>query len=359
MINGAEYLHAEDQLAAPCSPCLSVADWLERELPEPDFLLGEWLSTTDRALLVADTGLGKTHLGLAVATAVSLGRGFLHWSGRPKPARVLYIDGEMSRRLMKIRLKDVVRRAGDTPKALFVLSREDFPTLDPLNTQPGQDFIDQKIDELGGIDLVVFDNIMSLLTGDMAEAEPWQQTLPWIYSLTRRSVGQLWIHHTGYNTSHGYGTKTREWHLESVALMTKAERANADIAFALEFTKARNRTPSNRADFASVTITMTDDEWSVEGATAKPGKPPSPLAQKYHAALQDACVVGGAVRPQTAGRQAVSEGEWKAECAGLRLLDTAEGKGDTDRALFSKYRRELIAANWITCNGDLAWSMRP
>jgi hypothetical protein len=29
----------------------------------------------------------------------------------------------------------------------------------------------------------------------------------------------------------------------------------------------------------------------------------------------------------------------------------------SDRATLSKYRAELVAANWIACNGDLTWSI--
>jgi hypothetical protein len=32
----------------------------------------------------------------------------------------------------------------------------------------------------------------------MKDEEPWQDTLPWIRSLTNRSIGQLWVHHTGH-----------------------------------------------------------------------------------------------------------------------------------------------------------------
>ena len=60
---------------------LTVADWIARDLPEPEFVMGHWLSTTSRALLVAPTGLGKTNFALALAAAMAAGESFLHWQG--------------------------------------------------------------------------------------------------------------------------------------------------------------------------------------------------------------------------------------------------------------------------------------
>jgi RecA-family ATPase len=57
----------------------TVASWLSRDIPSPDFLLGLWLSTSTRALLVGATGLGKTMLGLEIAFAVAAKVAFLHW----------------------------------------------------------------------------------------------------------------------------------------------------------------------------------------------------------------------------------------------------------------------------------------
>ena len=77
--------------------CLSVEAWLERDLPAPDFLLGDVFSTTSRGELIGPTGLGKTNLCLAMACGKAAGVGFLHLDSR-RPAKVLYVDGELSRR---------------------------------------------------------------------------------------------------------------------------------------------------------------------------------------------------------------------------------------------------------------------
>jgi hypothetical protein len=88
-------------------------NWLDRETAAPDFLLGELLSTTNRLMLMAPSGLGKTNFALAGAMALAVGRDFLRWRV-PRTVRVLYIDGEMSERMMRSRLEDTVRRNGAT-----------------------------------------------------------------------------------------------------------------------------------------------------------------------------------------------------------------------------------------------------
>jgi hypothetical protein len=74
--------------ATPRGPCLSIEEWCSRSIAEPDFLLGELFSTTTRAEIVAETGIGKTNVELAMAFGMADGTGFLHWRGA-RSAKVL------------------------------------------------------------------------------------------------------------------------------------------------------------------------------------------------------------------------------------------------------------------------------
>jgi AAA domain len=340
--------------------CLSIAQWQARELPPPDRLLGSCFTTDCRALGAAATGLGKTNIFMAMGIAMAAGQSFLHWDC-PRQARVLFIDGEMSKRLLRSRLDDAARRLGSVPQGFFALCRDDVEDMPPLNTPEGQGFIDKVIKDIGGVDFVEFDNVQSLLIGDMKEEESWAETLPWIKSLTRRKIGQLWIHHTGHDEQRAYGTSTRLWQLDTVILLERIDRPNVDIAFTLKFTKARERTPENRADFEPVVIVLADDAWHVEGAPpSATSRKPSPKALAFHGALLDALAVSGKPRPESANRPSVTADQWKGECCRLGLIQGPEpGKklADKERSLFNKYRLELIASRWVASNADYAWNM--
>jgi hypothetical protein len=330
---------------------LAIAEWLERVLPEPDRLMGEWLTTTTRVLLNAPTGLGKTNFALALAAHIAAGVAFLHWSAH-RPARVLFIDGEMSRRLLKRRAQDVCRRCGLVPENLFLLSHEDIEGFQPLNTPAGKAFIEQVIKKLGGIDLVIFDNVMALTAGNKSEEDGWGLVLPLITALTKAGTGQIWIHHTGHDKSRGYGTSTREWRMDTVIHLTEHRRADTDVSFTLEFQKARERTPETRRDFEDVTIALVNDEWAVEApAIAAPGHL-SPLGQKFLDALHNA--LAGETTTQRYGRRAVTLELWKAECFKIGILDRDKTPKQIG-SVWSKYRLELIAANRVACDETMAW----
>src|SRR5438552_9605282 len=211
---------------------LSLADWAKRQLPPPDCVCGSWLTTTSRVLLWAETGIGKTVLSLALGMRMAAGRTFLHWLA-PRPARLLYVDGEMSSRLLKQRLAEETARLGVQPDSFFALSWEDIPDFQPLNTPEGQAAIEAVIrHRLGGsLDFAIFDNVMALIAGSQKDEEGWSQTPPWIKSLTKRRVGQLWLHHTGHDATRSYGTKTREWQMDTVISLQSVARDDTDVSF--------------------------------------------------------------------------------------------------------------------------------
>jgi hypothetical protein len=137
---------------------------------------------------------------------------------------------------------------------------------------------------------------------------------------------------------------------------TKAERADTDVSFKLEFRKARERRPDNRADFETVNVCLLHGRWESDAsASAKSASKVSPMGMKYLEALQN--VVGSGEQPKSKrlhGRHAVHNDDWKAECQLLGLLDP-EALANSQRAKFYKYRGELVAANQVACEGLYTW----
>ena len=337
--------HIEVREAIP----LSIEAWLKRELPVPDRLLGEWLTTTSRTIMSAATGIGKTNFGLAFAAHAAAGVDFLHWRAH-RSCRVLFVDGEMSRGLLKLRVGDAVRRLRAVPDGLYLLSHEDFEDFRPLNTPEGVAFISRIIQDIGGIDLAVFDNIMSLTVGNQKDPDAWAATEPLVKQLTKSAIGQVWIDHTGHDTNRGYGSNTKTWRMDTVIHLTEVKRAGTDVSFSLEFRKARGRTPETRRDFEDVTIALVNDEWTSSASAGHRGKA-SPLGARFLESLRDAMTAG----PTTTFQKwnAIKDEYWRAECVTRGLIDPS--KPDSARTLFNKHKRELIGHNLISCNNDLVW----
>jgi hypothetical protein len=91
--------------------------------------------------------------------------------------------------------------------------------------------------------MIMFDNIMSLIAGDQKDEEGWRQAMPWILALSKRSISQLWVHHTGHDGSRSYGTKTREWQMENHIHLNRVDRPDTDVSFSWAFKKG-SRTQS-------------------------------------------------------------------------------------------------------------------
>lgn len=347
---------------------LSAAGWLERDIPEPDRLLGDVLTTTTRMFLVGKTGLGKTMLGLAMAAGIAGGAPVLHWpAGRP--ARVLYIDGEMPAELIKPRTRDTLRRLGPAAALaannLFIFGRdiEDevrsasnaIPGFEPLNTEAGQNFILALIQAIGGVDLVVFDNVMSLLSGDQKEEQTWAEAQRLVMQLTAKRIGQLWLDHTGHNTERQYGSSTKSWRFDTVAVMKAIEGVPdpAATAFTLSFDKTRRRTPDNWQQFAASVVRLADDVWtSTPAAPAEApretDKPPSPDALRRYELLTTLLA--------RTGRDSATVPEWYAECCNAGIDDlppkgATSAQRDKATASFRARRSELVKKRWIQING--------
>ena len=354
---------------------LAIEAWADREMPPADRLLGDLVTTTTRMFLVGRTGLGKTLLALALATGMANGDGFMHWRSS-RPARVLVIDGEMPGELIRQRAIEALRRAGMPPPPgnlmIYARDMEDdfaarFPTLGrmpPLNTEGGRNWVLSLLDQIGGVDVVIFDNVMSLIGGDQKDEVPWTETLPLVQALTGRRVGQVWLDHTGHNQDRQYGSSTKAWRFDAVGIMAplpEDQKARNELAFTLSFDhpgKARRRTPDNWQDFQACTIRLADDRWTSEPASKAggSGRGLSPTAQMFHRALLDALAVA-----DPSGK--TTRAAWYAECVRTGLATAIEREDDhrakeAKRFRFRKYLTEIRTAGLIGVDGEAITDLR-
>jgi hypothetical protein len=243
-----------------------ATQWHDRKIPPPDPLLGHLFMTGSRILFAAETGMGKTLIGLGWAFAMALGKDFLHWKSH-RPAHVLYIDGELPRDLLQERIDtayrffDIDPSQPNRPQGPLLLSHEDHLDMPPIDTREGQEWLDEKLKGMGKLDFIVFDNMQALCSGNMKDEEGWRTLKRYARKLAQHRIGQLWIHHTGRNKTHAYGTSTREWGMETV-MVGEAFGTQDHPNFILKFTKATRRKPSNARDFMTGILALKDGKWT-------------------------------------------------------------------------------------------------
>ena len=247
---------------------LLLSAWLKRKLPPRDYLLGNVFCTTSRWLIFGDTGIGKTLFACPWRARWRRAIPSLRWEGRRK-ARVMYLDGEMRAETFKERMQLLADEFG-ADLSLFGYNRDVLrpDEMQPLNTPEGAKWLWREIEAVQP-DVIFFDSIMCLLAGTMGEEESWAPVKLLMRKISSNRIGQVWLHHTGSRIrAKGFGTKTREWEMDTVLSLTTTPDEQGIIA---EFKKARLRTPQTADQFKPRTIVRDPNGWTMTGeGTATP-----------------------------------------------------------------------------------------
>jgi putative DNA primase/helicase len=239
---------------------IEIADFLALDLPPREMLLDPWLPRQGLSMIYAPRGVGKTYLALSVAYALASGGSVLRWRA-PRPAGVLYIDGEMPAVVMQERLAALVRSSDAVPRApLQILSTDTQPDGVPMPdlTRPEDHAALDPL--LGGVEVIIVDNISTLCrTGRENEAESWLPVQGW--ALRQRASGRsvVFIHHAGKGGAQR-GTSRREDVLDTViALRRPAEYVPQDGAvFVVEYEKCRGIHGNDVTPFEARLATLPD-----------------------------------------------------------------------------------------------------
>jgi len=178
---------------------VTIHELLSLTLPERESLLHPIILTQSLNMIHSWRGIGKTHVGLAMAFAVSSGGTFLKWYA-PTPRGVLYIDGEMPACSLQERLADIAAASDKEPLPdFFRIITPDLQESGPmpdLSTTEGQALVDSMITPETA--LIIVDNISCLCrTGRENESESWLPVQGW--ALRHRACGRsiIFIHHSG------------------------------------------------------------------------------------------------------------------------------------------------------------------
>jgi hypothetical protein len=355
-IDRAQPYHADAPELPPDRSDLTVEAWRQRELPPRDYLLDGVMCTTSRWVIIGDTGVGKTLFGLELGFAVSSAASFLVWKG-VRHARVMYLDGEMPAETLKERIEAAAAIYGNVDLIAYnrdVMGSGDMP---PLNTPAGQVWLWKEIEAIKP-DLIIFDSIMCLLIGPLSDEETWAPMKGLIRQLSSSRIAQVWLHHTGHDTSKGFGSKTKEWEMDTVAMLTKKE--GDDGSLTLDFRKARLRTPKTSDLFKPQSIQRGVDGWTSGPGTIK-SRMLTDRARKKAWFLQSYSDLAAVTTPEPGtGRRFVKIADIRAHMVQHGFLATDGGKiPGRERMAFSRAREELIQEGRFACDEVHFWETHP
>jgi predicted ATP-dependent serine protease len=243
---------------------VDVSALLKMHFPPREGLLGNVFTLKSLNMVYACRGVGKTHFALGAAYAIAAGSSFFGWEAK-RPAKVLYIDGEMPGNSLQERLKSIVKTADKHPQDDFLK----FLTIDmnhgkmpDISTTEGQESIEEACQDA---EVIVLDNLSCLArSGRENEAESWTIISEWAMRMRSQGKCVIFIHHAGKDGQQR-GTSKREDILDVVINLKHPVdyEASEGARFVVEFQKARHLQGDEVKPFEARLVTGT---WHVKDA---------------------------------------------------------------------------------------------
>jgi len=321
-------------------------------------------STIDFAQLTGGTGTGKTLFAMGKAASVACGADFLVWPCA-KPRKVIYFDGELAETTIAKRLH--LAKQHLTPaqqelvdENLLIFNRDTVfnelqANLEPLDSVKGRHQVEFLVD-LWKADMAIFDSRFCLLAAEMKEENSMPKGL--ILSLRQRRCFQLWVHHTGKDSSRGgYGDKTAEFLMDTNIMLTELEDGRH---ISLEFKKRRKHDDDNGHLYADMVIKY-DGEWLKQGDAPKKSKKAGRIVEYQHGVLS--AVRNLASTRDINGKGHAGEPVARVSRESIRQwlnnhghLEMPEGKiSSTDKNAINKAIRYLIQDGTLAGDKESLW----
>jgi DNA-binding CsgD family transcriptional regulator len=252
-------------LEQPVLAVVEVMDFIKMNLPNREVILSPWLPAQGLAMIYAPRGVGKTHVALGIAYAVTSNTAFLGW--QPTKARnVLYLDGEMPAALMQERLLALADANRVPLIASFKLITPDLQrgAMPDLATPKGQVMLEA---HLAGVELIIVDNISTLCRNTREnEADSWLPVQEWALRMRAAGKSVLFIHHAGKGGNQR-GTSKREDILDTVISLKRPDdyKPKEGAVFQVHFEKARGFLGKATESFEARFTTRPDglQEWLI------------------------------------------------------------------------------------------------
>jgi KaiC/GvpD/RAD55 family RecA-like ATPase len=208
-------------------------------------ILEPFIKDGDATLIYSPSGVGKSFFSLGIAVAIASGSEFLGYKA-PKPLKVMYIDGEMSKWQLKDRIDASITISNKqlVDDNLSLVNREITHGMFPDIGSESEWRLARRDIIASSVNVVVFDNFSTLALGveDENSASSFNNTLELVLSLKQEGILPIMIHHAN-KTGQSYRGSTK---IEAIfSNIISLERSNAiDLAlgagFRVKFTKNRN-----------------------------------------------------------------------------------------------------------------------
>lgn len=210
------------------------------------------------SMLYAPPGQGKSYFALWIAAAVAGGGEFLKWKA-PRPRKVLYLDGEMGRKLLQKRLAQLAASIQcdlDPGQIVFVCNDEQpgftLPYISDFEAQRAY----LEIIETHGIDVVIIDNYgcSTLAVKREGDTEVWARVRGFFLKLRALGKAVVLVHHAG-KSGLQLGTSEKEQIMNWIIKLNPCESVEYkpdETQFRVTFEKPmRDSSKEESADFIS------------------------------------------------------------------------------------------------------------
>lgn len=234
------------------------------DLKPKNLILDPVIKEKDLTMLYAERGVGKTHVSLGIAWAVSTGTSFFNWIAT-KPLKTLFVDGEMPLQTIRERLR-LISKGHITNDNLQIISNDiladNGQAMPDLATIEGQEALQQHTEEA---DFIILDNLATLCrTGKENTAESWKVTQQWLLQLRAKGKTVLVVDHAGKNGTNR-GSSAKQDTLDTVIKLSKPGDYESEqgARFIVSYEKHRNFYGD---EANSIEAHLVNGEWKITDA---------------------------------------------------------------------------------------------